>query len=181
VIGGKGAASAGEHPTPASVSPEYYQIAFEFLHRTRRAEIEQALLVKPAQPRSEIIGGLLSPNVVFEGPVIWPTIRTVLDKLEHEMRLHLEHRSTAFWLHPYRRVGVHLHRDHDDKTDARTVGLVREIAELALCKYGLVDRVTEFAPSMHLNIKKVLGGVLAEAIKSTARSRTGHCRSSIAI
>jgi hypothetical protein len=164
----RAASAAGQHPTPARVSPQYYQTAFEFLHRSRRTEIEQALLVKPAQLRSEIIGGLVASNVVFEGPVIWPTIRTALDKLEHEMRVRLEHRSTAFWLHLYRRVGVHLHRDHDDKTDVRTVELVREIVELAICKYGIADLVTEFAPSTHLNVKKVLGGVLAEAIKNTA-------------
>ena len=84
------------------------------------------------------------------------------------MRTVLEHRSAPFWLHLYRRIGVHLHTAHDDKTDARTVGLVREVVELAICKHGIAEPVTEFAPSTHLNAKKVLGGTLAQAVKSSS-------------
>jgi hypothetical protein len=159
---------AGNDPIPAQITLQYHQLAFNFLHATRRDEIEDALLKKPGQLRSEILERLVPRNVVLDGPTVWPTIKIALDEIENEMRAVLAHRSVPFWLHLYRRIGVHLHSAHDDKTDARTVGLVREVVELAICKHGIAEPVTEFTPSTHLNAKKVLGGVLAQAVKSSS-------------
>jgi len=100
-------------PISAAVPVEYYRLAFEFLHLNLGNTIKEALLTKPAQLRAQILRGLVSPNVVLDGPVVWPVIKSALDEIEDEMKRVLERRSVAFWLHLYRRIGVSLHPEHD--------------------------------------------------------------------
>jgi hypothetical protein len=157
--------AAGD-PISVTGAPEYYRLVFEFLHLDLKDTIKEALLTKPAQLRVQTLRGLVAPNVVLDGPVVWPAIKSALDKIEDEMKSVLKHRSVAFWLHLYRRIGVSLHPEHDDKVDPRTVGLVRQIAELAICKHGLAQTAAEFAVTTQINIKKVLGGLVLDAIRS---------------
>jgi hypothetical protein len=58
----------------------------------------------------------------------------------------------------YRRIGVHLSPDHEDKTDATTLSLVRGIVELAIIKHGDPNRTDDVAPSSTVRLKDVLGG-----------------------
>lgn len=154
--------------TPAQIGIQYHQAAFDYLHSTRHGEIESALLGQPARLRVEILRRLVPQNEVLDGPTIWPAVRTALDEIESEMKAVLERRSVPFWLHLYRRIGVFLHSGHDDKRDARTLGLVRDIVELAISKHGIAEEGTELSPSTHLNAKKVLGGILAQAVRSSS-------------
>ncbi|SDH39076.1 MULTISPECIES: hypothetical protein [Bradyrhizobium] len=159
-----------EERQPAVANVEYHRIAFLYLHATLRSKLEEALLARPKRIRSEALVRALPVNKILSGPDIWVTVKDVLDQIEREMKCVLERRSVAFWLHIYRRIGVMLHPEHEDRTDDRTVALVRQVVEAAICKHGNAGDAVEFAPSTHLNIKKILGGFLLRAIKDTPKS-----------
>jgi len=70
----------------------------------------------------------------------------------------LRRHSVFFWLHLYRRIGVGLSPEHGGKTDANTVGLVRQIVELAISKHGDKTRKDDLAPVSKVHFKDILGG-----------------------
>src|SRR5262249_15693970 len=54
--------------------------------------------------------------------------------------------------------GVRLSLEHEDKTDANTVALVRNIVELAILKHGDPERAHDVAISSEVKLKQILGG-----------------------
>ncbi len=76
-----------------------------------------------------------------------------------------------FWLHVYRRFGVGLYPLHEDKTDPRTVGLVRQLVELAITKYGRVSDAREIVLSSRVNPDHILGGLMRAGVKHMAESQ----------
>jgi hypothetical protein len=156
-----------EKPTPAAASAEYHKIAFLYLEQTLAPQLEEALLLKPRSIRSQTILRALPTDQVLDGPSIWPVVKNTLDVIEQHMKEVLQRRSVAFWLHLYRRIGAFLHPQHEDRMDDRTVALVRQVVEAAICKCARADSAVEFALTSHINIKKVLGGLLLQAIKET--------------
>jgi len=159
--------SSSTQSLTAVAAPEYYKVAYRYLEELLKKELEEAILVGPKRSRAEIVLRLVQPNIPLDGPTLWPKIKTALDEIECQIGELLANHSVAFWMHLYRRIDPLLHPDHEDKTDPRTVGLVRKVVEAAICKYGAADQASEFCLSTDVNIKKILGGVLLTAIKET--------------
>ena len=66
--------------------------------------------------------------------------------------------SVFFWLHLYRRIGVRLSPDHDNKTDANTLALVREIVDLSIFKHGDLKIIDDVRQASDVHFKDILGG-----------------------
>jgi hypothetical protein len=105
-------------------------------------------------------------NQVIESDIAWKGAREILDSIDNEMRNLVSRRSVAYWLHIYRRIGVYLSPEHEDKTDHVTVGLVRQIGELAIQKHGLRMGYKEFGLSDKLGPDRILGGWMKKGLKS---------------
>jgi hypothetical protein len=154
----------------------YHQPAFEYLHHILSPAIDEALRGRPRTIRQSAILNAVTPGVLLEGPAIWAQVRKVLDVIEREMQSVLRGRSAAFWIHLYRRLGVSLDPRHENKTDARTTALVRELVELAIFKFGRLAS-KELALSSRLHLDRILGGVFRDAIKAIAPNRfSAACR-----
>lgn len=147
-------------------SLQYHQPAFLHLLKLFRAEITYVLTRKFAEFRGEKFLMRFPINQVIESDFAWNAAREILDSIDNEMCQLASGRSVAYWLHIYRRLGVALSPDHEDKTDPITVGLVRQIAELALQKYGLRGAPNEFGLSDKLSPNIVLGGWMKKGFKS---------------
>jgi hypothetical protein len=103
--------------------------------------------------------------------IAWPAVRELLDVIEAEMAEVLRKRSVFFWLHIYRRIGVTLTPRHEDKTDPRTVTLVRQIVELAITKHGRATDADEIVPSNRVKPDLILGGFMRAGIKALFKNR----------
>ena len=127
-----------------------HQIVFSWIHQKFGRLIHKALIEDPRQLRSEyfdlLVGRVLAGN---DGHQLYRRYLTVLeDRMEPILRQH----SVYFWLHLYRRIGVSLSPDHDKKTDLSTVLLVREIVEVAITKFGRLDRTGDISVTSNLDI-----------------------------
>jgi hypothetical protein len=82
-----------------------------------------------------------------------------LNVLATRFEVILRAHSVPFWIHLYRRIGVSLSPDHDAKTDAQTLMLVRSILELAIIKFGdLTNNIRDTARTSEIHTKDMLGG-----------------------
>jgi hypothetical protein len=149
----------------------YHQPAFGLLMRIFADEIRYVLIRKFAEFRGKKFLARFPPNQVIESEVAWNVAREILDDIDKEMRNLVSRRSVAYWLHIYRRIGVFLSPDHEDKTDHITVGLVRQIAELAVQKHGLRAAPNEFGLSHKLRPNLILGGWMKKGLKSLGGER----------
>jgi hypothetical protein len=158
-----------EEPLPPSlINLEYTQIPFAFLEAKLADRLEEALTQRPTSIRSKFLLAKLPTNTELQADVVWPVARELLDVLEAEMESVLKRHSVFFWLHVYRRIGVMLSPSHEDKTDERTVALVREIVELAIIKHGKAVEAWEFAKSDTIGVDRILGGFYSEARASAS-------------
>jgi hypothetical protein len=144
----------------------YHQPAFLHLMRIFADEIRYVLIKKSAEFRGRQFLARFPPGQMIGSDVAWEGAREILDNLDGEMRTIISRRSVAYWLHLYRRIGVYLSPDHEDKTDHVTVALVRQIGELAIQKHGLLTGHEEFALSDKLSPDQILGGWMKKGLKS---------------
>ncbi len=151
------------------LSLPYYQPAFLHLTRIFGDEISYVLIRKFAEFRGKQFLARFPTNQVIERELAWNLTREILDSIDNEMRNLVSMRSVAYWLHIYRRIGVFLSPEHEDKTDHTTVGLVRQIAELAIQKHGLRAAPKEFGLSDKLGPDLILGGWMKKGLKSLGR------------
>jgi hypothetical protein len=152
------------------LSLPYHQPAFLHLTKIFSDEIRYVLTRKFAEFRGKQFLARFPINQVIESEVAWNLTREILDSIDNEMRNLVSMRSVAYWLHIYRRIGVFLSPDHEDKTDHTTVGLVRQIAELAIQKHGLRAAPKEFGLSDKLGPDLILGGWMKKGLKSLGRN-----------
>ena len=152
------------------LSLPYHQPAFLHLTRIFGDELNYGLTRKFAEFRGKQFLARFPINQVIESEVAWNLTREILDSIDNEMRNLVSMRSVAYWLHIYRRIGVFLSPDHEDKTDHTTVGLVRQIAELAIQKHGLRAAPKEFGLSDKLGPDLILGGWMKKGLKSLGRN-----------
>lgn len=136
----------------------YHQYAFQYLHKALHEKIHFVLIDKHRLRRRKLFLKKFKPGQLIDSDLAWQFARNLLDEYDNEMRQILSKRSSAFWLHVYRRIGVHLSSDHENKTDAVTLALVRNIAELAIQKHGGLENKREFADSSLISPNIVLGG-----------------------
>jgi hypothetical protein len=100
----------------------------------------------------------LSPAKPTRGDEAWNICYHYLGELENAIADILSSHSVFFWLHLYRRIGVHLSSGHSNKTDANTLGLVREIVDLAISKHGNLEITDDLEQASNTNFKDILGG-----------------------
>jgi hypothetical protein len=144
---------------------QYHQQAFRFLHERLHDRSNEVILSKPASVRSKYLTEHLPAGEEVTPESAWKVARELLDVLEAEMAAILRNRSVFFWFHLYRRIGVFLHPLHEDKTDPRTLALVRQIAELAILKYGRATDAKEIVLSNRVNPDLILGGFMRSGVK----------------
>lgn len=156
------AAMRGADPSQGpAVAPGPYQFVYVHVGRLRDADIKRALHDEPRLFRRIAFASQSSPDAI-DPQVGWNLLKAYCDAVEAKMASILASHSVYYWLYLYRRLGVKLDPRHDNKTDARTVGLVRLTLEAGIQKYGRLDCVDVVAPtSMPLN--QWFGGVLRKA------------------
>jgi hypothetical protein len=165
---------SSDSPRQVTLAIEYTQIAFPFLMEKWDSGLREAIITKPRSIRTEHLLAALPVDTELGAEEAWPVARELLDVLEAEMRDVLETHSVFFWLHLYRRIGVMLSPGHEDKTDERTVALVRQVVELAIAKHGQAKEAWEFEPSDGIDREEILGGYYSEAVSSVRSSNVRH-------
>lgn len=150
----------------------YHQPAFMHLGRIFEDQIRYVLSRKFAEFRGQQLLGRFPTGKILDGEETWNQVRDILDVMDGEMRMIASRRSIAYWLHIYRRIGVFLSPEHEDKTDHITLGLVRQIAELAIQKHGLHAGTREFGLSNVLSPNVILGGWMRKGLKSLGNEGT---------
>ncbi len=103
-------------------------------------------------------------------PIDRADLLTYLEKVSSELAAILENRSPYFWLYLYRRIKPVLSQAHDNLIDGTTTRLVRQILELAIYKFGSLERY-EFAKRSEIDLAKQWGGYLKLAIDGMGRGR----------
>ncbi len=153
----------------------YYSDTFEVLIGAYNHEIRRRLLDVPRQFREST----LSPKYEGKGPMAgesaWQPLREYLDALELHIASQLGDHSPAYWFHLYRRIAPRLVGDHEGKTDADTVALVRRIAELAFLRHGDLKRDDDLGNILRTRLGTFLGGhyyrVMAEKFGSKLKAK----------
>jgi hypothetical protein len=69
-----------------------------------------------------------------------------------------------FWIHLYRRIGLYLHDELGNQTDAMTLALVRSIAEQAIFKFGRTKGKQDVSRTNEISPKSILGGHFTKVI-----------------
>lgn len=144
----------------------YHHAAFELLTKIFYDEIQFVLIKRFSVLRSELFLKRFTPEKIIDSEEAWPIVIEILELLDREMGAIVQRRSVAYWLHLYRRIGVYLSPEHEGKTDEVTLGLVRQIAELAIQKHGLLSAPREFGRSDELGANLILGGWMKKGLKS---------------
>ncbi|MDF1803366.1 hypothetical protein [Thalassovita sp.] len=148
-----------------AISIDYHQPAFELLHHKFRDKLRVALHESPRNVRQKYMLENLPVGLPLNADQGWEVGRKLLDVLEKAVAARLSQRDPIYWLHIYRRIGVMLSGDHENKTDPLTTALVRRMVELAIFRYGNEDAKNELWPSKSVSRRLVLGGWFEKAIK----------------
>jgi len=151
-------AATADNSSPNRAIEFYHQRVFYHFEETYYERLRTALHEVPAEFRKKTFLPQLSPSQVYRGPPAWEICYRYLNSIEGEMARVLGRHSVFFWVHLYRRIGVKLSPLSGGKTDANTLALVRQIAELAISKYGDLTRHDDVALSSEIHFKNVLGG-----------------------
>jgi hypothetical protein len=136
----------------------YHSTVFRELIEQQRSKIHDVLHVHPLNLRRETLLSKISAETWSSGEAPWSVFEGYLRTIEAKMASILSRHSVFFWIHLYRRLGVTLSPEHDDKIDSNTVALVRQIVELAISKYGSLKRTDDVAYSDNVKFQEVLGG-----------------------
>ncbi len=152
----------------------YHKPAFVHLEKLFKDEINYGLTQKYALVRGDLFLSEFKPGVPIESQRAWDFVKRVLDLLDAKIGEVLSQRSVFYWLHLYRRIGVLLSPEHEDKTDAITTGLVRQIVELAIQKHGRLEGRREFGNSKQLSPNLILGGWMKKGIKALGGKAGGE-------
>lgn len=142
---------------------EYYQLSFKFLHerylKNVRGAVRRARIEIKRKYESKIATGL---DQVLIGDDAFILLRGFLDELEEIMSQILKKRSTFFWMHLYRRVGIGHISQAFEKSDASTLASVRQTVESAIFKYSDPYNLNDMALSDTVTPKHVLDGLFFE-------------------
>src|SRR5262245_47348636 len=116
------------------IAPEHHHLVFDYLDSRHGADLHEVLLVNPERLRAEFFLSKLSreSQVSITHDILREWLCVIEAKMDEKLRGH----SPFFWIYLYRRIRPALHPGHSNKTDEVTTSLVREIAELAMLKYG---------------------------------------------
>jgi len=153
-----------------SLNIEYYQPTFQSLTSIKSGEINKVLIEHPRELRKHLCTKL-GIGTHLSGPVGYALLQGYLESIETEIRRLLKHHSVAYWVHMYRRIGPYLSPLHESKTDANTLGLVRDHVECAIAKYGILTGRRDIRRSSEVSPGVVLGGRFLRLLKSLIPER----------
>lgn len=163
--------AAARPPQPVSESTGsltlyqfYHTETFAQLIAQGAEEIDRRLLSAPRALRATQLGLAFEGRGRVAGEDAWQPLREYLNLVESRMAELIQDHSPAYWLHLYRRIRPTLSKKHDSKTDANTVALVRQVAELAYLKYGNLSRRGDLGDVRHTRLETFLGGNYYEAV-----------------
>lgn len=154
---------------------EYYQPTFFWLHDTQQVAIGRALLEEPLQLRKEYFSRF-APGTRFSGPQGHQTLREYLQLLEQKLREILGRHSVLYWLHLYRRIGPRLASEHSNNTDAMTTGLVRNVVECAISRFGRLADIGDIRPASLVPEDQILGGYFLRRLRKLFPERATRTR-----
>jgi hypothetical protein len=155
----QGRNARGENSTlPLLAASYYHSVVFRELIEQQRSNIRDVLHLHPLKLRREILLPQISAENWSSGETPWLIFEGYLKTIEARMASILSRHSVFFWIHLYRRLGVMLSPEHDDKIDPNTVALVRQIVEMAITKYGSLEQANDVAYSDNVKFQEVLGG-----------------------
>jgi len=164
-------ATQSKKDAPQLVLP-YHQPALFLLHKELVGELQKAHLDKPAQLLTDLFTKSLPINIRINPEHAWDACYEILNRLEENLSSILSSRSSFFWMHLYRRIGVALHPGHKGKTDSRTLGLVRNIVELAILKFGLLNRQNELKLSNCVKPEEIFGGYFVRGLENLFKNNS---------
>lgn len=176
------AAPAARSPSsgPLVITQFYHTETFGSFIENGAAEIERRLFQVPLECRLQHLAPGFEGQGRVGGEDTWKALRAYLDQVEAKMAACIGDHSPAYWLHLYRRIAPTLADGHDSKTDANTVTLVRQIAELAYLKHGDVEKEGDLGPVAKTRLETFLGGryydAVSERLGSKLRAREQYQR-----
>ncbi len=156
-------------PESIVVHADYHTETFNDLTLRHRKQIEEVLFVVPRVLRRQHFLPRLLAHGWMSGDAAWTVCSDYLSAIERQMTEILSRHSVFFWLHLYRRIGVCLAPGHGDHTDPVTIGLVRQIAELAIAKFGSVSKDDDLKVSTDAMFQQILGGHYRRVLQKQLR------------
>jgi hypothetical protein len=159
----RSAAAASEVPT--AIRFEYHRVVFDAIAAEALPRIAQAV-EDVRQLRAHHWHNNV-PVGEYKGEDAWIRSNAYLEVLERDIELIAQKHNHYFWLHLYRRVGLGLDPRLGELRDSRTLGLVRNIIEVAFLKYGLRDPTRmDIALGSSVHFEEVAGGILASQLRN---------------
>jgi hypothetical protein len=152
------AGGAGDTSAPLLMMEFYHQHVFRHLLETYRERLGATQIDRPLELRKRAFLSKVAPGREYPQQDAWDLCRAYLEAIEAEIAAVLRRHSLFFWVHLYRRIGVLLPPGLGDKTDPNTVGLVRQIVELAISKHADLRRSDDVSLASEVHFKDVLGG-----------------------
>ena len=137
----------------------YHAEVIGYLIRTYNDRIRTMLINEPKKIRTKyLLDNVKAGQKFLYGDDAWNVGFNYLKALEGELESIFQTHSTLFWLHLYRRIGVILPPIMGNKVDPTTVGLVRQIVELSISKYGSSLIHDDLQRASTVRLKDVMGG-----------------------
>jgi hypothetical protein len=156
--------SVSESTGPLILHQFYHSETFMQIIAQGAEEIESRLFSAPRRFRATRLGPVFEGRGRVASGDAWQSLREYLDLVESRMAELIQDHSPAYWLHLYRRIRPTLSKRHESKTDANTVALVRQVAELAYLKYGNLSRPDDLGDVRHTRLETFLGGHYYDAV-----------------
>jgi hypothetical protein len=145
---------------------EYYQIPFRYLiETTTNLSYVRAQDQLPRALRRRFLFSNLKPGEIYAGEKAWKICERYLGAIEERMKRLLSDHSVYYWLSIIRRIRPGLVSPYEDKTDDHTSALVRRIQELAIRKYGRLDRDDDVRMASTAPAKEILGGLFEKLMR----------------
>lgn len=147
-----------------AIAPEPHHLIFAYLEKRHWADFHNVLLAEPERSRAEFFLSKITSegDVVITPDILREWLSILETKMDEKLRCH----SPFFWLYLYRRIRPALHPGHSNKTDEVTASLVRELAELAMLKFGDVSMASDICRTSQIAFAKSWGGYLERAIEA---------------
>lgn len=145
---------------------EYYQPVFREFGARHQRKIKRAQIDIPRAVRRKFLFGQMQAGKTYDPAAAWDIFRNYLTAIEERMQRLLADHSVFYWLSVIRRTLPGLISPYDNKTDAHTSALVRRIEELAIRKFGRLDKTGDVCLSNTLRYGEILGGHYARVLGS---------------
>jgi hypothetical protein len=144
--------------------PEYHQLPFRKLHQTYSVLIDRSYLSRPRDVLKALVQKHLGTNRILSPEDAHGGLIRILSDFDDEFHAVLHKHSVFFWIHLYRRIGLYLHNELGNQTDAMTLALVRSIAEQAIFKFARIQGKQDVSLTNEVSPKSILGGHFSKVI-----------------